>query len=1094
MASEREITPPPGFLAVPTTTTMFVATTPENMPLAYHASTSTNPNLVISPAFVEANYETLESLLRDRRRQMRNNDLRTELEYFSEDYDEEREMEPRPKPARAVTPPLRAASPRVRRRRERVVGFEETQNRGESRVERNSEGGRPSEEASRGNGSQNVNLPPLLAAHIGRSENGQPLQSSLTSAYGGQALSNNVGGNLPPNAHGLPSANSDGKPPIGGSFANLPQGGHVPSTFTNGNILPQNGFMHPANIPLNSYPFYTQPMYAFPNMPAYANPNPTGLFPNPLGSVTPFVRWIEDYPIPDGLKMPSHIGSYDEKWDPDNFLHLFEGDIRMQKWLMPVACHMFTYTLKDFAMIWWNSQKEGEGKKDKSTAPVEAPILMINREDYAAKNTISGSMAYKEEIMFPPVTKVSNAPVIIEAAVFGRKVGRVYMDSGSTCEYDSLHNMLLGRTTMQKMGIMVSTIYGAIKFHTKRGVGTVLSAGEAGEETKKARRTLTISKERIPNCDDTEEKIVVNDKYPEQKITIGKQLPEHFKKELRNLLRANANIFAWTHADITGIPRTIMNKRSLGPDSNTTACKEAEELTKAGIFQKVKHQIWVANPVMVKKNDGGWRMCVDFRDINKVYPKDCYPLPKIDWKLESLAGLRLKCFLDAYKGYHQIQMAEGDEDKTTFFVREGVFCYGKIPFGLKNAGATYQRLVDKVFSKQIERNLEAYFNDMVIKSTLLSDIQETFERFRSINMKLNPKKCSFGVEEGPFLGHLITKPGIKANPLKIKAVAELEKPRELKDIQSLNGKLAALSRFLLKGAERSLPFFKVLKSCKGKKKIHWTEEADKVFKEMKKFVQDLPTLTAPRAGETLTMYPVESKESINAELFAKRSEGQIPIYFALKILSSLHDNGSHRDERETPTNFLPEIPFNDNEKKVKEKEVSDPSNECKLYTDGASSFDGAGARLMLIDPASKEYTYALRFEFETTNNEAEYEALLAGFQDTKEARKIRIQVPQYNLIRGILYKRSFFTPWLRCIAPPQTDKIINEIHEGSCGFNAEPRSMVVRITKQGYYWPSMHSEAEKAIQDFDKCKEQSTIRKARVDGAIAVESTWPFSH
>ncbi|GKE29639.1 hypothetical protein Tco_1445023, partial [Tanacetum coccineum] len=91
------------------------------------------------------------------------------------------------------------------------------------------------------------------------------------------------------------------------------------------------------------------PMYTFPNMPAYANPNSIGLFPNPLGFVTPFVRWIEDYPLPDGLKMPSHIGSYDWKGDLDNFLHLFEGAIRMQKWLIPVACHMFTYTLKDSA-------------------------------------------------------------------------------------------------------------------------------------------------------------------------------------------------------------------------------------------------------------------------------------------------------------------------------------------------------------------------------------------------------------------------------------------------------------------------------------------------------------------------------------------------------------------------------------------------------------------------------------------------------------------------------------------------------------------------------------------------------------------------
>ncbi|GJX56984.1 reverse transcriptase domain-containing protein [Tanacetum coccineum] len=94
-------------------------------------------------------------------------------------------------------------------------------------------------------------------------------------------------------------------------------------------------------------------------MPVYANPNSTGLFPNPLGSVTLFVRWIEDYLLPDGLKMPSHIGSYDEKGDPDNFLHLFERAIRMQKWLMSVAFHMFTYTLKDSARIWWNSQKPG---------------------------------------------------------------------------------------------------------------------------------------------------------------------------------------------------------------------------------------------------------------------------------------------------------------------------------------------------------------------------------------------------------------------------------------------------------------------------------------------------------------------------------------------------------------------------------------------------------------------------------------------------------------------------------------------------------------------------------------------------------------
>ncbi|GJZ64542.1 hypothetical protein Tco_0620963 [Tanacetum coccineum] len=253
---------------------MFSATTPENTPLAYRASTPTNPNHVINPAF---------------------------LEYSSEDYDEEREMKPRPEPVRAATPPIRAASPRVCRR--------SIKREWESKCKPSSTLSSPHREKREWE--TFVVFPDFRLRRPGE------------------------------------------------SFANLPQGGHVPLTFTNGSILPQNGFTHPANIPPNSYPFYTKPMYTFPNMAAYANLNSTSLFPNLLGSVTPFVRWIEDYPLPDELKMPSHIGSYDGKGDPDNFLHLFEGAIRMQKWLMPVACHMFTYTLKDSARIWWNSQKAG---------------------------------------------------------------------------------------------------------------------------------------------------------------------------------------------------------------------------------------------------------------------------------------------------------------------------------------------------------------------------------------------------------------------------------------------------------------------------------------------------------------------------------------------------------------------------------------------------------------------------------------------------------------------------------------------------------------------------------------------------------------
>nr|GEV97992.1 reverse transcriptase domain-containing protein [Tanacetum cinerariifolium] len=145
-------------------------------------------------------------------------------------------------------------------------------------------------------------------------------------------------------------------------------------------------------------------------------------------------------------------------------------------------------------------------------------------------------------------------------------------------------------------------------------------------------------------------------------------------------------------------------------------------------------------------------------------------------------------------GYHQIPIAEKDKEKTTFYTREGVFCYRRIPFGLKSIGATYQRLIDKVFNHQFRRNMEVNVDDIFIKSNveeeMLDDIKETLD----------------GVEEGIFSRHLITKQGIKASPLKVKAISDLQPPKSVSEIQNLNRKLEALNRFLLKGADKMLPF------------------------------------------------------------------------------------------------------------------------------------------------------------------------------------------------------------------------------------------------------------------------------------------------
>ncbi|GJT50424.1 reverse transcriptase domain-containing protein [Tanacetum coccineum] len=360
------------------------------------------------------------------------------------------------------------------------------------------------------------------------------------------------------------------------------------------------------------------------------------------------------------------------------------------------------------------------------------------------------------------------------------------------------------------------------------------------------------------------EEVMINLAFPDQLIIIGGGLPSTCKDQLKLLLKDNMDVFAWEPADMTGVPRRIIEHhlnvntsveleqqkhRVLAPEKSKAVIRDVEEWVKAGI----------ARP-----------------NLNSACPKDFYPLSNIDCKVKSVMGFKYKCFLDAYKGYHHIQMSKVDEEKTTFYTDQGTYCYTKMPFGLKNAKATYQRLVDSTFQSQMGRNLEAYVDDMVIKSNnekmLLADVAETFDNFRKINMKLNPKKCSFRVEEGKFLGYMVTSEGIRANPKKTRVLSNLQSPRTLKEMQSLAGKLAALNRFLAKSAEISLPFFNTLKNItkENKHEYKWTIEAEEAFQQMKRCIMNLPSLTPPYPKETLYAYLAVSTEAVSSVLLTNR--------------------------------------------------------------------------------------------------------------------------------------------------------------------------------------------------------------------------------
>ncbi|GJT18224.1 reverse transcriptase domain-containing protein [Tanacetum coccineum] len=468
-------------------------------------------------------------------------------------------------------------------------------------------------------------------------------------------------------------------------------------------------------------------------------------------------------------------------------------------------------------------------------------------------------------------------------------------------------NGIIGRSGLRKMKAVPSTTHGMIKFPVMGGTLMLRSSKIIPIECA----MISGPEDQPPPANKVKEeriKVAINSEHPEQTVMIGFDLTEKTRCKLCNLLQRSLDIFAWTPTDMTGVPRQIaehklnvrkgcqpvrQKKRGQAAERNVAINDEVSKLVTAGIMREVHYHDWLSNPVMVKKSDNIWRMCVDFKDLNKACPKDGYPLPEIDWKVESLCGFPFKYFLDAYKGYHQIQMAEEDEEKTAFITNQGIFCYTKMPFGLRNAGAT---------------NLSPNPTDSVDK-TFHGQIAPTRAAQRTRGTHCPKLAVSKGSGER----------------------------------RTHNGKGGQADANLL--CKRAL------------------------------------------RGPKLTTTAMEKLPRVSVK-------GRVLANFIMERLEEKGKNDSAREEEPLPAWWT-------------------------LFTDGSSCVDGCGAGVILTDPEGVEFTYALRFQFETTNNEAEYEAFIAGL---RIAEKIGT------------------------------------------------RSVVAKALRTGYYWLTMHKDARALIKACQECQ------------------------
>jgi ribonuclease HI len=526
-----------------------------------------------------------------------------------------------------------------------------------------------------------------------------------------------------------------------------------------------------------------------------------------------------------------------------------------------------------------------------------------------------------------------------------------------------------------------------------------------------------------------------------------------------DFLRANAETFAWSPSDMPGIPRDVaehsldiragarpvkQHLRRFDEEKRRAIGEEVHKLMAAGFIKEVFYPEWLANPVLVKKKGGKWRMCVDYTGLNKACPKVPYPLPRIDQIVDSTAGCETLSFLNAYSGYHQIKMKESDQLATSFITPFGMYCYTTMPFGLRNAGATYQRCMNHLFGEHIGRTVEAYVDDIVVKmkkaSDLLFDLETTFKCLRAKGVKLNPEKCVFGVPRGMLLGFIVSERGIEANPEKIVAITNMEPIKNLKGVQRVMGCLAALSRFISRLGEKGLPLYRLLRKAE---RLTWTPEAEEALRNLKALLTNAPILVPPAAGEALLIYVAATTQVVSAAIVVERREEghallvQRLVYFISEVLSEtkirypqiqkllyaviLTQRKLRHCFESHPVTVVSSFPLGEiiqcqeasgriakwavelmgetisfpPRKAIKSQALADflaewvdtqlPTASIQpelwtMYFDGSLMKTGAGAGLLFISPLGKHVRYVLRLHFPASNNVAEYEALVNGLR------------------------------------------------------------------------------------------------------------------
>ncbi|CAN6585777.1 unnamed protein product [Malus baccata var. baccata] len=409
-------------------------------------------------------------------------------------------------------------------------------------------------------------------------------------------------------------------------------------------------------------------------------------------------------------------------------------------------------------------------------------------------------------------------------------------------------------------------------------------------------------------------------------VIVSSSLTAHEEKKLVRVLREHKTTIGWTLADIRGIsPTTCMHcillqegtkpsreaQRRLNPPMMEVVKKKIIKLLDCGVIYPISNSHWVSpvqvvpkkSGVTVVKNDENelvptriqtkWRVCIDYRKLNATTRKYHFPLPFIDQMLERLASCAFYCFPDGYSGYNQIVIAPDDQEKTTFTCPFGTFAYRRMPFGLCNTPATFQRCMVSIFSDYVEKIIEVFMDDFSVFGesfdNCLDNLTLILKRYVKTNLVLNWEKCHFMVKQGIVLGHIVSEKGIEVDKSKIDLVRHLPSPTSVREVHSFLGHAGFYRRFIKDFSKMSNPLCQLLQKDVP---FQFDEECESAFKQLKEKLTSAPIIVPPGWSLLFELMCDASDYALGAVLGQRKDKQPHVIYYASRTLNDAQLNYS----------------------------------------------------------------------------------------------------------------------------------------------------------------------------------------------------------